>query len=98
MSEKTPCEYLRLHLSIKELRHLCDALDVDYRDHHSVSDLITKIRDERPDLMRGRTWTLLRRMLRDLDLSNQWGMYELKRSLFPFAYSTAEVELFGWQR
>jgi len=89
--KKTPCEYLRLHLTLSELRNLCDVLEVDYKDHNTASELCTKLKEDRPDLMRGRTWNILRASLRNFDLTTEGGMYALKAWLFPIAYNVAEV-------
>jgi len=88
-SSTTPCAYLRLHLSLRELRNLCDALEVKHGDEDTATDLCARIQKERPDLMRGEMWNKLRYALRRFDLHTDNGLYALKHLLF-FPYGMYE--------
>jgi hypothetical protein len=93
--EKAPCEYLRMHLTLEELRKLCDALEVQYNDHATAPELCAKIKEQRPDLMRGRTWNFLRALLRKWDSSTDNGMYSLKHKLDKW-YGMKEIGSYFW--
>jgi hypothetical protein len=97
MSEETACKYLRLHLTLDKLRKLCDALEVEYKETDNASTLCEKIREQRPDLMRGRVWNMLRATLSGWDFTSENGLYALKQwisgTLAPIIhpYRTAEI-------
>ena len=65
-----PCDYLKLILTKRKLRCICDALDIHYDPYTSKADLCTMIEVERPDLMRGWKWNVLRTIFSMFDFQN----------------------------
>ena len=90
-------DYLRMNVTLADLRVLCDILDVDYKKHHNEEALCDLLRRKRPDLMRGRVWNFLRFYFSSFDIQTEYGLYFLKNILLNPVYKAAEMVsyLFG---
>ena len=89
-----PCDYLQMVLSKKKMRCICEALDIQFDSSTTKAQLCTAIELERPDLMRGWRWNVLRAIFRGFDLQNMNVLKDL--ILFcltgvPNLYGTLEV-------
>ena len=89
-----PCDYLQMVLSKRKMRCICEALDIQFDSSTTKAQLCTAIEIERPDLMRGWKWNVLRAIFSNLDLQN---LTPLKNILLycltgvPSLYGTLEI-------
>lgn len=65
-----PCDYLQMVLSKQKMRCICEALDIRFDSSTTKAQLCTAIEIERPDLMRGWRWNVLRAIFRGWDFQN----------------------------
>ena len=54
-------EYIMKCEVIDKLRNMCEALEIKFNKENTIQDLCNLVEKERPDLMRGRGWNMLRK-------------------------------------
>ena len=66
------CEFLKGEYKLSTLKSACVALNIKVEDGDTADILCKRMQKERPDLMRGKMWSLFRVMLYDLDLKKSY--------------------------
>ena len=70
-TRKHTSKYLKKRLYKKNVRLLCDTLRVDYTQNTTTKEMLQRLEKERPDLMRGSDWNMLRGLFSTIDFTTK---------------------------